>query len=207
MPISTAGPMTPVRVHRVFRGRRFLRRGLRFFEGLGADRIHPGHVLAGGTSRATCGDRRRDRRIFGYEDGWDNASEPSIVRASVTTELASASVQGEDDLSWIGKRGKVADPSLGRLRDCWCATSIDDRKVPVYRTTSSSHGVAIHNIGGGMKTFDVERFHKGHWQVSWRDNAERSPTAGRLWTGSPAEGLLLLSWRRCGSEPRRRRCR
>lgn len=22
-----------------------------------------------------------------------------------------------------------------------------------------------------MKTFDVERFHKGHWQVSWRDNA------------------------------------
>ena len=132
----------------------------------------PGTVLAGGAIEGyTTVTGGGIVEIFGYEDGWDDASEPSIVRASVTTELASASVQGEDDLSWIGKRGKVADPSLGRLRDCWCATSIDDRKVPVYRTTSSSHGVAIHNIGGGMKTFDVERFHKGHWQVSWRDNA------------------------------------
>ena len=136
----------------------------------------PGSVLSGQTIQGyTTVTGGGIVEIFGYEDGWTDESEPTVIRASATTELASSvntsTVVDESDLSWIGKRGKVADPSLGRLRDCWCATSIDDRKVPVYRTSSASHGVAIHNIGGGMKTFEVERYRNEHWQVSWRDSA------------------------------------
>lgn len=59
----------------------------------------PGSVLAGGSIEGyTTVTGGGIVEIFGYEDGWDDASEPSVVRASVTTELASASIQGETDL-------------------------------------------------------------------------------------------------------------